>query len=53
MLNQAAQKMSANMYQQQAHQQSASGCQGNCGAEQGPYGGQDDDVIDAEFQNVA
>ena len=53
MLNQAAQKMSANMYQQQGHQQAASGCQGNCGSAQGPHGGEDDDVIDAEFQNVA
>lgn len=56
MLNQAAQKMSANMYQQQGQQQSASGCQGSCGSEQGSCdtsGCQDDDVVDAEFQNVA
>jgi len=53
MLNQTAQKMSANLYQQQG-QQSAGGCQGSCGSEQGPgAANQDDDVIDAEFQNVA
>ncbi len=53
MLNQTAQKMSANLYQQQG-QQSAGGCQGNCGSQQGPgAGNQEDDVIDAEFQNVA
>jgi len=57
MLNQAAQKMSANIYQQQGNGQSASGCQGGgCGSQQGSCdtsGCQDDDVIDAEFQNVA
>jgi molecular chaperone DnaK len=57
MLNQAAQKMSANMYQQQGQQQTASGCQGGgCGSDQGSCnasGCQDDDVIDAEFRNVA
>ncbi|MCG6878946.1 MAG: molecular chaperone DnaK [Deltaproteobacteria bacterium] len=57
MLNQAAQKMSANMYQQQGQQQTASGCQGGgCGSQQGSCdtsGCQDDDVVDAEFQNVA
>ncbi len=53
-LNQAAQKMAAHMYQQQDGQQSASGCQGSCGSQQGPgTGNQDDDVVDAEFQNVA
>ena len=56
MLNQTAQKMSANLYQQQG-QQSASGCQGGgCGSDQGSCnasGCQDDDVIDADFQNVA
>ena len=54
-LNQAAQKMSANMQQQQA-QQEAGGCGGGCGSQEGPCdapGCQDDDVIDAEFQNVA
>ena len=51
-LNQAAQKMSANMYQQQE----AGGCGGGCGSQEGPCdapGCQDDDVVDAEFQNVA
>ena len=52
-LNQAAQKMAANMYQQ-SQQQAASGCQGGCGSQQGPgQAGDDDDVIDAEYQNVA
>ncbi len=53
-LNQAAQKMSANLYQQQA-QQEAGGCGGGCGSQE-PFGdacGQDDDVVDAEFRNVA
>ena len=54
MLNQTAQKMSANLYQQQGQQQEASGCQGGCGSQQGPGpSGEDDDVIDAEYQNVA
>ena len=51
-LNQAAQKMSANMYQQQE----AGGCGGGCGSQEWPCdapGCQDDDVVDAEFQNVA
>ena len=55
-LNQAAQKMSANLYQQQDHQQDAGGCQGgSCGSQGGcgDSGCQDDDVVDAEFQNVA
>ena len=53
-LNQAAQKMSANMYQQQA-QQEAGGCGGGCGSQEpcGDACGQDDDVVDAEFRNVA
>ena len=51
-LNQAAQKMAGHLYQQQGHQQAASGCQGGCGSQQGSRGG-DDDVIDAEYQNVA
>jgi molecular chaperone DnaK len=55
-LNQAAQKMAANLYQQQA-EQSAAGCAGGtCGSQEGPCdapGCQDDDVVDAEFQNVA
>ena len=53
-LNQAAQKMSANMNQQQA-QQEAGGCGGGCGSQEpcGDACGQDDDVVDAEFQNVA
>ncbi len=53
-LNQAAQKMSANLYQQRA-QQEAGGCGGGCGSQE-PFGdacGQDDDVVDAEFRNVA
>ena len=51
-LSQTAQKMAAGVYQQQA---GGSGCQGSCGS-QGAYNGaagQDDDVVDAEFQNVA
>ena len=55
-LTQAAQKMSANLYQQQDHQQDAGGCQGgSCGSQGGcgDSGCQDDDVVDAEFQNVA
>ena len=49
-LNQAARKMAANMYQQQAQQQGAGGFRGGgCGSPSG----QDDDVIDAEYQNVA
>jgi len=51
-LNQAAQKMAANMYQQQ----DAGGCQGGgCGSQEScdASGCQDDDVVDAEFQNVA
>ena len=55
-LNQAAQKMSANMYQQQEQQEAAGGCGGGCGSQEGPCdapGCQDDDVVDAEFQNVA
>ena len=53
-LNQAAQKMSANMYQQQA-QQEPGGCGGGCGSQEpcGDACGQDDDVVDAEFRNVA
>jgi molecular chaperone DnaK len=54
-LNQAAQKMSANMNQQQA-QQEAGGCGGGCGSQEGDCdapGCQDDDVVDAEFKNVA
>jgi len=53
-LNQAAQKMSANMYQQQA-QQGTDGCGGSCGSQEpcGDACGQDDDVVDAEFRNVA
>jgi molecular chaperone DnaK len=53
-LNQAAQRMAANLYQRQGQQQAASGCQGGCGSQQGPpHAGEDDDVIDAEYQNVA
>ena len=53
-LNQAAQKMSANMYQQQAQQESG-GCGGGCGSQEpcGDACDQDDDVVDAEFRNVA
>ncbi|MCP4577484.1 MAG: molecular chaperone DnaK [Deltaproteobacteria bacterium] len=53
-LNQAAQKMSANMYQQQGQQEPA-GCGGGCGSQEpcGDACGQDDDVVDAEFRNVA
>ena len=53
-LNQAAQKMSANMYQSQA-QQEAGGCGGGCGSQEpcDAPGCQDDDVVDAEFRNVA
>ena len=51
-LKQAAQKMAANIYQQQE----AGGCQGGgCGSQEScdTSGCQDDDVVDAEFQNVA
>ena len=51
-LNQAAQKMAANMHQQQE----PAGCQGgSCGSQGGcgDSGCPDDDVVDAEFRNAA
>ncbi|MBD3308761.1 molecular chaperone DnaK [candidate division KSB3 bacterium] len=54
-LTQASHKMAEVMYQQQSQQQQAGGAQPGPGAEAGPQPGsekRDDDVVDAEFEDV-